>query len=54
MQNLLRGGARIGSNNEGIFDRELGVFQPWKMDIRPDPQDDHEDGENECNRFVSN
>ena len=51
---FLRGGAGIGSNNERVFDSELGVFQPRQMDVRPNPQHDHEDGEDECDRLVSN
>ena len=51
---LLRGGAGVGGNDESVFDRELGVFQPRQMDIGPDSQHDHEDGEDEGDRLVSN
>lgn len=51
---LQRRGARIGSNNEGVFDREFRIFQTRQVQIGPDPQDDHEDGKDECDRLIPN
>ena len=51
---FLRGGAGIGSNDESVFDGELRVFQSRQMEVGPDPQHDHEDSEDECDRLVSN
>ena len=51
---FLRGCAGVGSDDEGVFDRELGVFQPRQVNVGPDPQHDHEHGEDECDRLVAN
>jgi hypothetical protein len=51
---LLGRGPGIGSNNQSVFDRELGIFQPRQMNVRPNSQHDHEDGKDEGDRLVSN
>jgi hypothetical protein len=51
---FLCGRAWVGSDDEGVFDRELGVFQPRQVDVGPDPEHDHEHGEDECDRLVAN
>ena len=51
---LLGGRTRVGRNNEGVFNRELGVFQPRQVNVGPNAQHNHEDGEDECDRLLSN